>query len=47
MAKIVNPFIVTGRIEPKYFCDRVTESAPDGQDRADSVLLRQSTKSFP
>ena len=22
-----NPFIVTGRIEPMYFCDRVTESA--------------------
>lgn len=23
----MNPFIVTGRIEPEYFCDRVTESA--------------------
>lgn len=22
-----NPFVVTGRIEPKYFCDRVVESA--------------------
>lgn len=27
MAKITNPFIVTGKIEPEYFCDRVTESA--------------------
>ena len=27
MAKIFNPFIVTGKIEPEYFCDRVTESA--------------------
>ncbi len=27
MAKVKNPFIVTGKIEPKYFCDRITESA--------------------
>ncbi len=27
MAKIVNPFIVSGKIEPEYFCDRVAESA--------------------
>ena len=27
MAKATNPFIVTGKIEPEYFCDRVTESA--------------------
>ena len=27
MAKAMNPFIVTGKIEPEYFCDRVTESA--------------------
>ena len=27
MAKVINPFIVTGKIEPEYFCDRVTESA--------------------
>ena len=27
MAKTMNPFIVTGKIEPEYFCDRVTESA--------------------
>jgi len=27
MAKELNPFIVTGKIEPKYFCDRVNESA--------------------
>ena len=27
MAKTANPFIVTGKIEPEYFCDRVTESA--------------------
>ncbi len=27
MAKITNPFIVTGRIAPEYFCDRVNESA--------------------
>ena len=27
MVKVVNPFVVTGRIEPEYFCDRVTESA--------------------
>lgn len=27
MAKIINPFIVSGKIEPEYFCDRVTESA--------------------
>lgn len=26
MAKIVNPFIVTGKIDPEYFCDRETES---------------------
>ena len=27
MAKNINPFIVSGKIEPEYFCDRVTESA--------------------
>lgn len=27
MAKTTNPFIVTGKIEPEYFCDRVTELA--------------------
>ena len=27
MKKIVNPFIVSGKIEPKYFCDRASESA--------------------
>ena len=27
MAKEINPFIVTGKIEPQYFCDRVQESA--------------------
>lgn len=27
MAKMTNPFIVTGKIQPEYFCDRVTESA--------------------
>lgn len=27
MAKEKNPFIVTGKIEPEYFCDRVEESA--------------------
>ncbi len=27
MAKTTNPFIVTGKIQPEYFCDRVTESA--------------------
>lgn len=27
MAKAKNPFIVTGKIEPEYFCDRVNESA--------------------
>lgn len=27
MAKRKNPFVVTGKIEPEYFCDRVTESA--------------------
>lgn len=27
MAKVKNPFIVTGKIEPEYFCDRVNESA--------------------
>lgn len=26
MARRVNPFIVTGKIEPEYFCDRKTES---------------------
>ena len=26
MAKEINPFIVTGKIEPEYFCDRVKES---------------------
>ncbi len=27
MARTRNPFIVTGKIEPEYFCDRVNESA--------------------
>lgn len=27
MAKTPNPFIITGKIEPEYFCDRITESA--------------------
>ena len=27
MAKVKNPFIVTGKIEPEYFCDRIRESA--------------------
>lgn len=27
MARTVNPFIVTGKIGPEYFCDRVTETA--------------------
>ena len=27
MAKIINPFIVTEKIAPEYFCDRVSESA--------------------
>lgn len=27
MAKATNPFIVTGKIEPEYFCDRIQESA--------------------
>ena len=27
MRKIVNPFIVTGKIDPAYFCDREEESA--------------------
>lgn len=27
MARDVNPFVVTGKIEPEYFCDRVVESA--------------------
>lgn len=27
MVKVKNPFIVTGKIEPEYFCDRVNESA--------------------
>lgn len=27
MAKTVNPFIVTGKIAPEYFCDRINESA--------------------
>jgi hypothetical protein len=26
MAKRINPFVVTGKIEPEYFCDRVAES---------------------
>lgn len=26
MAKAMNPFIVTGKIDPEYFCDRITES---------------------
>ena len=26
MAKEINPFVVTGKIEPEYFCDRVKES---------------------
>lgn len=27
MAKIKNPFIITGKIEPEYFCDRINESS--------------------
>ena len=27
MKKVINPFIVSGKIEPEYFCDRVSESA--------------------
>ena len=27
MVKEINPFIVTGKIEPEYFCDRVQESS--------------------
>lgn len=27
MAKATNPFVVTDKIQPEYFCDRVTESA--------------------
>mgnify|MGYP006935301658 CR=1 FL=1 len=27
MARVKNPFIVTGKIEPTYFCDRIEESA--------------------
>lgn len=27
MAKFANPFIVSGKIAPEYFCDRVNESA--------------------
>ncbi|MCM1169608.1 MAG: ATPase, partial [Bacteroides sp.] len=27
MEKVSNPFVVTGKIEQEYFCDRVTESA--------------------
>ena len=27
MAAMINPFIVTGKIAPEYFCDRVAESA--------------------
>ena len=27
MAKVKNPFVITGKIEPEYFCDRVNESA--------------------
>lgn len=27
MAKVINPFVVTGKIYPEYFCDRVQESA--------------------
>lgn len=27
MKKTINPFIVSGKIEPEYFCDRVEESA--------------------
>lgn len=27
MARIRNPFVVTGKIAPEYFCDRVEESA--------------------
>ena len=26
MARVKNPFIVTGKIEKEYFCDRVVES---------------------
>ena len=27
MARINNPFVVTGKIEAEFFCDRVVESA--------------------
>ena len=26
MARVKNPFVVTGKIEKEYFCDRVVES---------------------
>ena len=26
MAKVKNPFVITGKIEPEYFCDRINES---------------------
>ena len=28
MRKIVNPFIVTGKIDPAYFCDREEDIGP-------------------
>ena len=27
MGRIINPFIVTGKIKEEYFCDRVNETA--------------------
>ncbi len=27
MSNLINPFVVSGKIAPTYFCDRVKESA--------------------
>ena len=39
MAKEINPFIVTGKIEPEYFCDRVKESERLGKPMAITLSL--------
>ncbi len=42
MARIRNPFVVTGKIAPEYFCDRVEESAR----LIKSVYQRQQSRDY-
>ena len=41
MEKIINPFIVTGRIPDAYFCDREAESSQLKRYQASSTEIDQ------